>query len=96
MKEQNENERNYRDFVKHIGVDTVSRKRRREGNNKHHCYPKKDSRHGSEIKIINAEQHRRWHCLVRDMNPRQAVMYIAKNFMPEEMEKTLLTALRRS
>jgi len=50
--------------------------KKKRGKNKHHCYPKKDSRHNREIKVIDAEAHRRWHYLVSDKNPREAVRYI--------------------
>ena len=72
----------------------MSKKQRREGNNKHHCYPAKDSRHNREIKIVNAEQHRKWHCLIGDMTPKQAVRFIARNFMPTEMEVLLIEVIR--
>jgi len=68
--------------------------KKKRGKNKHHCYPKKDSRHNREIKVIDAEAHRRWHYLVSDKNPREAVRYIARNFMPTELEHTLLEAIR--
>ena len=70
----------------------MTRKNRRD--NKHHCYPKKDTRHNREIKVIDAEAHRRYHHLVGDKTPKQAVRYIARNFMPKELEHTLLEAIR--
>ena len=62
--------------------------------NKHHVYPKKDTRHNKEVKVVNAEAHRRWHYLVSDMTPKQAVRYIARNFMPKDMETVLLKAIK--
>ena len=68
--------------------------RKKDGKNRHHPFPKKSKRHYEEIKVINAEAHRRWHYLVADKNPREAVRYIARNFMPKELEQTLLEAIR--
>ena len=68
--------------------------RRKRGKDKHHCYPSKSKRHYDEIKVINAEAHRRWHLLVSDKTPKEAVRYIARNFMPKEMEILLLEVIR--
>jgi len=64
------------------------------GKNKHHCYPSRDVRHNREIKVVDSEAHRRYHHLVGDMIPEQAVRYIAKNFMPTDIEKVLLEVIR--
>jgi len=72
----------------------MSRKGKQDRKNKHHVYPSKDTRHQTEIKVINAEAHRRWHYLVSDMTPKQAIRYIARNFMPKEVEHSLLQAIR--
>ena len=72
----------------------MSRKSKRYRENKHHVYPAKDTRHEKEIKVINAEAHRRWHYLVSDMTPKQAVRYIARNFMPKDVERCLLEAIK--
>lgn len=69
----------------------MSRKRKK---NRHHPYPKKDTRHKTEIKIVNAELHRRYHYLVGDRAPRQAIRLIIKNFMPKDVEEVLLEALK--
>ena len=66
----------------------------KKGFNRHHCYPSKDRRHQEEIKIIDAEAHRRWHYLVSDRTPENAVRYIARNFLPKEMEKRIMEAIR--
>jgi len=68
--------------------------KKKRGKNRHHCFPKKDTRHDKEIKIVDAEKHRRYHLLVGDMAPRQALRFIVKNFMPSEVEKTVLEALK--
>lgn len=68
--------------------------RKKRGKNKHHTYPSRHHRHHEEIKIIDAEAHRRWHYLVSDKNPREAVRYIARNFLPSDIEKLLLEAIR--
>ena len=72
----------------------MSRKSRRDGKNRHHCFPAKSKRHHEEIKVINAESHRRWHMLVSDKNPKEAVRYIARNFMPKEIEQKLIEAMK--
>lgn len=72
----------------------MSRKSKKNRLNRHHCYPSKDTRHDREIKIVNAELHRRYHLLVDDRTPRQAIRLIAKNFMPKDMEKLLLEMLK--
>lgn len=72
----------------------MSRRDKRYRENKHHCYPAKDTRHEKEIKVINAEAHRRWHYLVSDMTPKQAIRFIARNFMPTELEYDLLQVIK--
>lgn len=72
----------------------MSRRHRKDRKDRHHCYPAKDKRHYEEIKVIDAESHRRWHMLVSDKTPREAVRYIAHNFMPSEIEVILLEAIR--
>lgn len=62
--------------------------------NRHHPFPKRDRRHFQEIKIVDLEQHRRWHHLVSDRTPEQAIKYIARNFLPKEMENKILEAIR--
>ena len=62
--------------------------------NRHHCYPSKDSRHEKEIKVIDAELHRRYHYLVGDKTPEQAVRFIARNFLPTELEILLIKAMQ--
>ena len=70
----------------------MSRKHRRK--NRHHVFPKKDTRHNTEIKIVDAELHKRYHHLVGDKTPRQAIRLIARNFMPNDIEILLLEALK--
>ena len=61
---------------------------------RHHCFPKKSKRHLEEIKVIDDLAHRRWHLLVQDKLPEEAVRYIARNFLPKELEERILTAMR--
>ena len=72
----------------------MSRKSRKDGKNKHHVYPRKDTRHNYEIKMVKIKDHQRYHNLVGDRTPKQAVRFIAKNFMPTELEHILLEAIR--
>jgi len=62
--------------------------------NRHHPYPSRDKRHNQEIKVVDSEAHRRYHYLVGDMKPEEAVRYIARNFLPKELEERILAAIR--
>ena len=61
--------------------------------NRHHPFPKKDRRHQKEIKIVDAEAHRRYHYLVSDRTPEEAVYYIARNFLPTELEERIMEVI---
>ena len=64
------------------------------GKNKHHPFPKRDHRHKNEIKVIDIIDHRNWHFLIGDMKPEQAVRFIARNFLPTELEILLIKAIQ--
>lgn len=56
---------------------------------RHHTYSKKfrNKTGGThEIKIVDGKKHRAWHLLVADLSPKQAIEYIAKNFLPSNIE----------
>lgn len=72
----------------------MAKKHRKNKLSKHHCFPKRDKRHYDEIKVIDNIAHQRWHNLVSDRKPEEAVRYIARNFMPKNIEQKLLEAIR--
>ncbi len=56
---------------------------------RHHTYPHKwrHKQNGTtEVKMVNGKKHRAWHILVGDMNPRQALQYLAENFLPSNLQ----------
>ena len=72
----------------------MSHKKRDKSLSRHHVFPSQSNRHNEEIKVISAIAHRKWHSLVADMLPEEAIRFIAKNFMPKETEDILLEAIK--
>lgn len=57
-----------------------------KGKNRHHPYPKKYRKLGTETKIVDSRKHAAWHIIVQDLDPVNALCYVILNFMPTEFE----------
>jgi len=53
--------------------------------NRHHVYPKRYRKYGSQTKIVDAKKHNAFHQIVEDKDPVNALCFIILHFMPDEM-----------